>query len=114
MDQLLQVRNLIKISTKLLLTVLLLFCLMDMPYGYYQFVRFIGMTIFILLAYFDSIRQDKMLMIVWICSAILINPIFKIALGRTIWNIVDVIWAMVLVLTIVSDLNIIRGKRNIK
>ncbi|WP_370449506.1 DUF6804 family protein [Apibacter sp. HY039] len=33
----------------------------------------------------------------WLCSALLINPFFKVALGRTIWNIVDVIWSLLLV-----------------
>jgi hypothetical protein len=32
----------------------------------------------------------------YIASAVLINPIFKIALGRELWNVVDVIWAVAL------------------
>jgi|TARA_B110000908_G_C9808375_1_gene251770 hypothetical protein len=74
-----------------------------MPYGYFQFVRIIGMTGFIWLAYIDNSRHDKTLMIVWICSAVIINPIIKVALGRSIWNFVDVIWALVLILTIIKD-----------
>lgn len=97
--------NISKILTKLLMTVLFLCCLLDMPYGYYQLVRFVGMTGFIILAYLDNEKENKILMIVWICSAVLINPIFKVALGRTIWNIVDVIWAIVLLITIITDIN---------
>jgi hypothetical protein len=82
--------------------------------GYYQFVRFMGMAIFILLAYFDSAKQDKTLMIVWICSTVLINPIFKVTLGRSIWNIVDIIWAIFLVVTIIIDLYANKSKRKIK
>ncbi len=67
-----------------------------MPYGYFQLVRFVGMAIFAILAYHDSNKNDKTLMIVWICSALLINPFIKIALGRTIWNIVDVAWVILL------------------
>ena len=100
----------IKISTKLLMTVLFLCCLLDMPYGYYQLVRFVGMTGFIILAYLDNEKENTILMIVWICSAVLINPIFKVALGRTIWNIVDVIWALILLITIVAD-NAVKGKK---
>jgi hypothetical protein len=33
-------------------------------------------------------------------SAILINPFVKIALGRTIWNVKDVIWAVILIASI--------------
>ena len=61
------------------------------------------MTGFIWLACIDNSRHDKTLMIVWICSAVIINPIIKVALGRSIWNFVDVIWALVLILTIIKD-----------
>ncbi len=74
-----------------------------MPYGYFQLVRLIGMFGFILLAYYDSQKSNKLFMILWICSAILINPLFKIALGRTIWNTIDVIWAIILITTIIIE-----------
>ncbi len=93
----------IKIVVPLLLTVLFLCCLFDMPYGYFQLVRFIGMAGFILLAYADHDSKNKTLMIIWICSAVLINPLIKIPLGRTIWNVVDVIWAIVLLVTFILD-----------
>lgn len=83
-----------------------------MPYGYFQFVRLLGMTGFIILAYLDSKKQDKSLMIVWICSAVLINPLIKIALGRTIWNIVDVIWSITLLTTLIVEYNADRKKNH--
>lgn len=83
-----------------------------MPYGYFQLVRFIGMTGFIILAYLDQEKENKSIIIVWICSAVLINPIFKVALGRPIWNAVDVIWAIILLITIVSDINDWRKKNH--
>ena len=82
-----------------------------MPYGYFQLVRFIGMTGFIVLSYLGQEKENKSIIIFWICSAVLINPIFKVALGRTIWSIIDVIWAIILLITIVSDINDMR-KRN--
>ena len=36
---------------KIILALLLLLCLADMPYGYYQFVRFASMAVFVFLAY---------------------------------------------------------------
>ena len=33
-------------------------------------------------------------------SALLVQPFFKVALGRDIWNIVDVMWAVILVVSI--------------
>ncbi len=74
-----------------------------MPYGYFQLIRFLGMTTFAWLAYIDNSKKDKTLFIIWVASALLINPIIKIALGRTIWNIIDVVWAILLVATIWVD-----------
>lgn len=76
-----------------------------MPYGYFQLVRFFGMIVFIILAYFEKDKTNKTQMVVWICSALLINPFIKIALGRFIWNIVDVIWAILLIGTFLLEKN---------
>lgn len=96
-----QINNILEIA----LSILLLLCLLKMPYGYFQLVRFIGMIVFIILAYFEKDKTNKILMVVWICSALLINPFIKIALGRFIWNIVDVIWAILLIGTLLLERN---------
>lgn len=83
-----------------------------MPYGYFQLVRFVGMTGFIILAYLDMEKADKTTMLIWICSAVLVNPIFKVALGRTIWNIVDVIWSIILLTTLIMEHNANRKKNH--
>lgn len=72
-----------------------------MPYGYFQFVRSIGMFGFALFAYEDYKKNNKEWMIFWISSAIIINPVFKVALGRGFWNIFDVIWAGILVYSLI-------------
>ena len=87
------------IVIKIILIILFLICLLDMPYGYYQFVRFTGMIGFGLLA-FENYHNNQTWFVIWISSALLINPFFKIALGRDMWNIVDVIWAVLLVVSI--------------
>jgi len=92
-----------KIATKIILAILFLLCLAKMPYGYFQIVRFLGMASFAWLAYVDSSKKDKTLFIIWVSSALLINPIIKIALGRTIWNIVDFVWAIILLASISVD-----------
>lgn len=93
----------IKIATKIILAILFLLCLAKMPYGYFQIVRFLGMAVFIWLAYVDSHKSDKTFLIIWAVSALLINPFIKVALGRTIWNIVDIVWAIVLIASIWAD-----------
>ena len=70
------------ILLNLLLAVLLLLCLADMPYGYYTLVRFT----------FGAL-------------ALLFQPFYKIALGRTVWNVVDVVVAAGLLYLMVKSFN---------
>ena len=76
---------------KITLAILFLICLANMSYGYYQAVRFIGMLCFILLAYFSNQQNNKISIIIYISLALLFQPFIKVELGRTVWNIVDVI-----------------------
>jgi hypothetical protein len=81
------------IIIKIILSILFLLCLLKMPYGYYQAARFAGMLGFALLAYFDY-QKNKTLnsnVIIYLALALLFQPFIKVALGRTIWNIVDVV-----------------------
>jgi hypothetical protein len=80
---------------KIILAILLIVCLASMPYGYYQAVRFFGMLGFVYLGLKDEVRVE--IRYFWFASAILINPIIKIPLGRDLWNIFDVIWSIVLI-----------------
>ena len=80
-------------------------CLADMPYGYFQFVRFLGMLGFAFLAFNEYEKESKGWMMFYIISAILINPIFKISLGRELWNIIDIVWGIILIGTIIFDGN---------
>lgn len=89
----------ILIFLKIFLAIFLIGCLFEMNYGYYQFVRFFGMISFGILA-FLTFENNKIWFIIWLSSAILINPIFKIAIGREIWNIVDIIWSILLIVSI--------------
>lgn len=75
-----------------------------MPYGYYQIVRIISLIGFAILAYFAGEEGRKIEMIIYIGLAILFQPLFKIALGRELWNIVDVVTAVGLIITIFTDM----------
>ena len=85
---------------KIILSILFLLCLLHMPYGYYQAVRFIGMLGFILLAYFSNQQNNKIEIIIYIALALLFQPFIKVALGRTVWNVVDVIVGVGLIASI--------------
>lgn len=79
---------------KLIIAVLLLICLADMPYGYYQLVRFVAMIMFLVFAYNYWRKDLHPLAIAFGSLALLFQPFVKIAIGRTMWNIVDVIVAL--------------------
>lgn len=87
-------------AIKIILAILFFLCLADMPYGFYQFVRFAGLVGFVFLAYQANQEGKKVETVVYILLAILFQPFFKIALGRTIWNIVDVIVGIGLLVSI--------------
>lgn len=78
-------------AIKIVLAILFLICLADMPYGFYQFVRFAGLIGFAILAYQANQQGRQTEMIIYGGLALLFQPFFKIALGREIWNIVDVV-----------------------
>lgn len=76
---------------KIVLAILLFVCVLQMPYGYYQLVRFLALVGFGILAFQANQDNNDMATIIFAALALLFQPFFKIALGRDIWNIVDVI-----------------------
>ena len=71
-----------------------------MPYGFYQLVRFAALVGFAILAYMANKDDKQTEMIVYIVLALLFQPFVKIALGRQIWNILDVIIGIALLVSI--------------
>ena len=87
-------------AIKIILAILFFLCLADMPYGFYQFVRFAGLIGFAILAYQANQQGRQTEMLIYAGLALLFQPFFKIALGREIWNIVDVIVGIGLIISI--------------
>lgn len=85
---------------KIALAVLFFLCLLDMPYGFYQLVRFVALAGFAILAYKANEQGQKTEAIIYVCLAILFQPLIKIALGRELWNVVDVIVGVGLILSL--------------
>ena len=85
---------------KIVLAVSFFLCLADLPYGFYQFVRFAGLIGFGILAYQANSNGKQTQVIIYIILAVLFQPFIKISLGRELWNIVDVIVAVALILSI--------------
>lgn len=88
---------------KITISILLFLCLADMPYGYYQFVRFAAMIVFGFLAFQSSEYNNKTQMIIYGTLALLFQPFFKIALGRELWNVVDVIVGLALIISVFTS-----------
>lgn len=89
----------------LILAALMLLCLAPMPYGYYQLVRFVAMVVFGVMAYKYYEEKKNELAIVFGALALLFQPFVKVALGRTMWNVVDVVVAIGLIVLYYKERN---------
>ncbi|HUH74041.1 MAG TPA: DUF6804 family protein [Chitinophagales bacterium] len=90
-------------TIKIILAILFFLCLAEMPYGFYQLVRMAGLIGFAILAYDANQRKQPIVMIVYIGLALLFQPLFKVALGRDLWNIVDVLVGIGLLVSVYSE-----------
>lgn len=83
---------------KVVLAIMLFLCLAPMPYGYFMLVRVVATTLFCYFAYCEFREERDGLGILYIGLIILFQPFEKIALGSPLWNAVDVIvgiWLLV-------------------
>lgn len=88
---------------KVILSILLLGCLLKMPYGYYQLVRFLALIGFGFLAYQSYKAKDELSSFIYVGLGLLFQPFFKITLGRELWNIVDIVVAIGLIVSIIKS-----------
>ena len=87
-------------SIKIVLSVAFFLCLLNMPYGYYELVRFAALIGFGILAYNEHKKDNLTLVVIYAALALLFQPFFKIALGRMLWNIVDVVVGIFLLISL--------------
>lgn len=90
---------------KVIIAAALLLCQLPFPYGYYSLVRFGAMACFGVLAYQSYQQKQEGWTVAYASLAILFQPFFKIALGRGIWNAVDVGVACLLLWTLWKEWN---------
>lgn len=98
----------------LIIAAMMLLCLAPMPYGYFQLVRFLATLAFGVMAF--RYYQERKEWLAYSCGtlALLFQPFYKIALGRTVWNIVDVIVAVGLIALFFYEQKKGDGKTEIK
>ncbi len=87
---------------KIVLAILLLSCLAKLPYAFYELVRFLALIGFGILAYLSYEKKAETEVVIFLGLAILFQPIFKIALGKPLWNIVDIIVAVGLIVSLIK------------
>jgi len=87
-------------SIKIVLALLFFLCLLSLPYGFYELVRFLALIGFAALAIYAKKEGREKEMFIYIALAILFQPLFKISLGRVLWNIIDVIVGIGLLISI--------------
>ncbi len=98
-------------SIKVVLAILFFICLLDMPYGYYQLVRWLALVGFAVLAYKSYEDENIVLAIVYVGLAILFQPVFKIALGREVWNAVDIVVGVGLLVSVGYEIWLSKWKK---
>jgi len=82
-----------KLVIYFVMAVLLLLCLLDMPYGFFQLVRFLALVAFGLLAYDAHLKSNNFHFITNLALAVLFQPLLKISFGREFWNFIDIVVA---------------------
>jgi hypothetical protein len=82
--------------SSLIVSIALLGCLLPLSYGYYMLIRFVTMVLAVCWWYKFLQIGARSLAVVAGAIALLFQPFFKIVLDRLIWNIVDVVVAIVL------------------
>lgn len=75
---------------KIILVIILLSCLLPLPYGAFELIRFGALIGFGYLAYKYHKSHDEGKTLIFGALALLIQPFFKLSLGRSVWNVVDV------------------------
>jgi predicted membrane protein len=90
-------------SLKLILSVFLLLCLIHMPFAFYELVRFVAMVGFAVCAYEYYQMKENGLCVTFAALVLLFQPFFKITLGRGMWNVVDVVVAVSLLMLVYKE-----------
>jgi hypothetical protein len=87
-------------TIKIILAIILFICVLDMPYGYYQFVRISATLGFAYLAYSANKQNIDNEVIPFIVLVMIFQPFAIVHLSKITWNIIDVLVGLGLVATL--------------
>ena len=82
----------------LYLAAVLLLCLAPMPYGYFTLVRVLATVVFGIYAYRCYVAKKEGFTWLFVTLGLLFQPFAKVGLGRVVWNVIDVIVAIGLII----------------
>ena len=97
---------------KIIVAILCLLCLFDMPYSYYEIFRIVAFIAFLLFAYDNykklvyleyQVNALYMYAFFWLVSAAIVQPFYKLAIDRETWSIIDIIWFLVLSISVIRE-----------
>ncbi len=86
---------------KIFFALFCLSCLFDMPYSYYELFRVVAMTSFIFLCIKE--KDNDVMVLIWVSSAIIVQPFYKFYISREIWIFIDIFWATILFYSVFSS-----------
>lgn len=92
-----------KTIVKGIIAVLLILCLIDADYGFYQAMRTLISFGFAFLAYTYYKSGDQTNVLIFLCLLILFQPLLKIGLGRGLWIVLDLFVAGYLIYQILRS-----------
>jgi len=98
--------------TYLILAAMFLLCLAPMPIGYFSLVRLVAVISFGVMAYKSYAAKKEIFTWTFGILALLFQPFIKITLGRTIWNIIDVVVAIGFILLFLYENNMLKKIQN--
>lgn len=91
-------KEIILAITTIIFSIMLLICWYDsLPWLYFQLLRNIGIVVFALIAYINYSLGNIIFAIIFSISVLIIQPFIKVPMGRYYWNIIDTIWAIILI-----------------
>lgn len=98
--------------TYLILAAMFLLCLAPMPIGYFNLVRLVAVISFGIMAYKSYVAKKEAFTWTFGILALLFQPFVKITLGRTVWNIIDVIIAIGFIILFLYENNMLKRNKN--
>lgn len=85
---------------RLIIITMLVLAIMDLPYGYYQLLRWIVSIASFYLAYILYLQASKFWIVLFATLGIIFNPLIPFYLEKETWMVIDLIAALIYLISI--------------